>query len=149
MLKTVKPIRLLQVLGLAFILALSCALIGCGSGSSEPIVGKWDMISVQTDSQSGAVQRTGSATVGTDGKITVELEGKELASGTWKVIPKDQWPTNTDADLLGAYDLSMQIPNGAAGSWYGFVIKSTEAGKNTMGLYPSGTEIGFYFVKNA
>ena len=147
--KNVRPIRLLHVLGLAFILALSCALVGCGSSSSEPIVGTWGMVSVQTDSQSGAVQRTGSATVGADGKVTVVLEGRDLASGTWKVIPKDKWPTNANADLLGAYDLTMQIPNGEAGTWYGFVIKSAEAGKNTMGLYPSGTEIGFFFTRSA
>ncbi|MDO5117531.1 MAG: hypothetical protein Q4D34_03500 [Eggerthellaceae bacterium] len=150
MFKNVKPIRVLQVLGLAMVLSLSVALVGCGSSSSsspDPIVGKWNLNSIQTDESTGIVQNTnGNATIDKNGSASIQLGSDITLTGSWATIPKEQWPESTSTELVGAYEMSLKMSGSdSASTWTAFIIKSSNEGKYAMGIFAVGTEISLYF----
>ena len=151
MFKSVKLIRVLQVLGLAVVLSLSVVLAGCGSGSSrssDPIVGKWEMYAI---SMSGEFfSQTGSANVGSDGSISVTYEGKERFTGTWQAVPKNQWPQSVDVELLGMYDMTLTLIGGNTTPRTAYIMKSLEENKYILGIFyfgDNGDTFEMYFSR--
>lgn len=135
--------RLFGILSCACVLVLSLALAGCGSSSSEVIVGKWNLIGIQTDDGSLLDSWSGNATAGNDGTISIDIESTLRMSGTWEAIPKDKWSQSSDSETVGAYKLSLKMDNTDYASAKGLIIETTNG--YAFGIFADDADVALYF----
>lgn len=144
-----RVIRVFRVLGLACLLALSLSLAGCGSGTSEPIVGKWRLTGISTSATDGVASfSNGSATVSADGQFSADVASEMTLSGSWQAVLKSDWLATDVESTVGEYKVSLKMGTGGYTDFYAFVSKSENKYQMYL-LMRSDTSVSLVFERSS